>query len=157
MQCGEMHGMFPRVCGIRNSREHSAWVRRSVHGNGGCFNPRVVFMCLTPMSPDVLSGWVQKTMSSPEWAERVAMSWPWKRHLWSVEYDACGTLPEDCAQPSSVCELPVSAGPWLCRTWVYMGDGKVWNKQWVSNTIMVILIKVVSMVCNFVKEYFICN
>ena len=74
-----MHGMLPRVSGITNAREHSAWVRRSVRGNGGCFNLRVVvFVCLTPMSPDVLRGWVPKTVSSPEWAESVAVSRPWE-------------------------------------------------------------------------------
>ena len=78
-ECGETHGMPPRVGCITNAREHSAWVRRSVRGNGGCFNLRVVvFVCLTPMSPDVLRGWVPKTVSSPEWAESVAVSRPWE-------------------------------------------------------------------------------
>ena len=78
-ECGVRHGMLPRASGITNAREHSSWVRRSVRGNGRCFNPRVgVFVCLTPMSPDVLRGWVPKTVSSPEWAESVAVSRPWE-------------------------------------------------------------------------------
>ena len=67
-ECGETQGMLPRVSGITNAREHSAGARRSVRGNGGYFNLRVVvFVCLTPMSSDV----------PPEWPSVKDRVWPW--------------------------------------------------------------------------------
>ena len=135
-ECGEMHGMLPRVSGITNAREHSAWVRRSVHGNGGCFNLRVVvFVCLRPMSPDVLRGWVPKTVSSPEWAESVAVSRPWEWPERGICEAWSTTLVEryqrSCVRPVNSELWPCEPVPWRCRRCVYMGDGKGWIKRWV--------------------------
>ena len=35
-------------------------------------------LCLRLMNLDILRGWVPKTLSSPEWAERGAVSRPWE-------------------------------------------------------------------------------
>ena len=76
-ECGEMHGMFPRVSGIAHAREHSARVRRSVRGNGGCFNPRMgVFACLVPVSWHVLGGW-EPWVAVSRMREAVSRPWEW--------------------------------------------------------------------------------
>ena len=104
-----------------------ARVRRSVRGNGGCFDLRVgVFVCLTPMSLDVLSGWVPKTVSSLSGLRE----WPWvgpENSLGGI----WGTLPEDLCAPINSELWPCEPVPWRSRVCVFMGVGKVWNKRWV--------------------------
>ena len=122
--CGEMHGMLPRVSSITNAREHSAWVCRNVRGNGGCFDPRVgVFVCLTPMSPDVPRGWVPKTVSSPEWAESVAVSRPWEwpeRGIWEAwSTTLVERYQRSCVRPVNSELWPCEPVPWRCRICVY--------------------------------------
>ena len=122
-ECGETHGMLPRVNGITNARELSAGVRRSVRGNGGCFNLRVVvFVCLTLTSPDVLRGWVPKTVSSPSGLR----AWPWvgpesglreafvKRYHWRYQW------------------IYVRSVKWAvcCELWVTVPDGVVRECIW---------------------------
>ena len=135
--CGVRHGMLPRASGITNAREHSSWMRRSVRGNGGCFNPRVgVFVCLTPMSLDLLRGWVPKTVSSPEWAESVAVSRPWEWPERGICEAWSTTLVERYQRivyVQCVCVSDMWAPvPWQWRTHeLVMGIGKGWNKRWV--------------------------
>ena len=76
------------------------------------------------------------------WAADSQRSWAPVNHLrgWSwvgpengrrkafVQYE---TLPEEFAQSSSVCECPVSASPWRCHKYVYVGTSKSWSKRWV--------------------------
>ena len=87
-----------------------------------------VFSCLMRMSPSVLSdpekprvGWE----SGCESALRVAWEAIVEHYHWSYQWRLCVTC-----QMSSVL-WPVGDGLWCC-TWVFMGVGKVWSKQWVS-------------------------
>ena len=87
---GEIHGMGIQIQG--------SMLCKSIRGNGGCFDPRiVVFVCMTPMRSDILSGWESKTMGSPEWARE----WLW--------------LGMESVQESGYCETLWSA---TCPLWV---------------------------------------
>ena len=73
-ECGETHGMLPRVSGITNAREHSAWVRRSVCGNGGCFQPESCCLCV-PGADELARP--ERLRARPCVALSGLREWPW--------------------------------------------------------------------------------
>ena len=79
-------------------------------------------LCLMPMRPDVLSGWVP-----------TEQPWEW---LWVGPEGRlrgiCGTLPLELSV-EIMCDLSseqcVVTCEWRCHTWVFMGIGKGWIKR----------------------------
>ena len=107
-ECGKMHRMLPRVSGITNAREHSAGVRRSVRGNGGCFNLELWSLCVWRrwVRTSLRSDRVSKTVCGRESAPRVAVSRPGDWRYWERR---CQELRTTWSATKWCCVRPVNS------------------------------------------------
>ena len=106
--CGVRHGMLPRASGITNAREHSSGVRRSVRGNGGCFNLELWSLCVWRrwVRTSLRSDRVSKTVCGRESAPRVAVSRPGDWRYWERR---CQELRTTWSATKWCCVRPVNS------------------------------------------------